>query len=185
MPASPDSPTTIADLLALPDDGLRHELLGGVHVVTPAPAYLHQAAHSAMFRELLRVLEGTEGYEVLSGPADIVLGPHTLVQPDLFVARVQPKRRPRTWKDVGVPVVVVEILSPTSASRDRGTKRRIYQQVGVAEYWIIDLDARLVERWRPSDERPEIVDDALAFALPGGAFGRIDLPRLFSRLFGD
>lgn len=185
MPRTRDGPTTIADLLALPEDGLRHELLDGAHVVTPAPAYIHQAVHSALFAELLRALDGTSGYEVLSGPADIILGPRTLVQPDLFVARVHAKRRPRTWKDLGVPVLVVEILSATSAIRDRGAKRRIYQEVGVTEYWIVDLDARLVERWKPPDRRPEIVDDALAFALPGGAVGRIDLPILFRKLLSE
>jgi hypothetical protein len=54
----------------------------------------------------------------------------------------------REWSEIGVPVLAIEFLSPSTASRDRGAKRRIYQRAGVAEYWTVDLDARLVERWR-------------------------------------
>jgi Uma2 family endonuclease len=59
-------------------------------------------------------------------------------------------------------------LSPSTARFDRTVKRPFYQRVGVPEYWIVDLDARLVERWRPSDERPEIIIGKLAWR-PDGA----------------
>jgi hypothetical protein len=52
----------------------------------------------------------------------------------------------------------------------------------VAEYWIVDLDARLIERWRPHDDRPEIVDDVMRWSLPGGASGEFDLEEIFSAL---
>ena len=61
------------------------------------------------------------------------------------------------------PTLAVEILSPGTAGRDRGIKRRLYQQAEVPEYWIVDLDARLVERWRPGDERPEILSETLTW----------------------
>lgn len=67
-----------------------------------------------------------------------------------------------------VPILAVEVLSPSTARYDRALKRKLYQRVGVAEYWIVDLDARLVERWRPEDERPEIVTDRLIW-VPAGA----------------
>jgi len=165
MPATTEAPvTTIEALLALPDDGMRHELLDGEHVVTPAPAYPHQSALSRLQSALSMALAGRTDLEVLSSPADVVLGPRTLVQPDLFVIRVNPTAPPASWQDVGVPVVAIEILSPGTASRDRGIKRRIYQRAGVSEYWIVDLDARLIERWTPSDIRPEILDERLVWA---------------------
>ena len=40
-------------------------------------------------------------------------------------------------------------------------KRRRYQRAGIPEYWIVDPDARVVERWRPSDERPEVASEIL------------------------
>jgi Uma2 family endonuclease len=181
MPATRGPVTTIDELLALPDDGMRHELLDGEHVVTPAPAVRHQRAVAELFSALRDALADQKGVEVLSSPADIVLGPSTLVQPDLFVAVRVPAPSP-TWADVGIPLLAIEVLSPSTAAHDRSKKRKIYLESGVAEYWIVDLDARLVERWRSGDERPEIVDGVLEWSLAGGASGSIELPRLFDRI---
>lgn len=186
MPTRQEPVSTIEELLALPEDGLRHELLDGVHVVTPAPELPHQGVLGRLEYALQRVLEGHESLLVLRSPANIVLGPKTLVQPDLFVVRKEPGRILRKWREVGVPVIAIEVLSPSTASRDRGAKRRIYQCAGVEEYWIVDLDARLVERWRPEDERPEVVSEELVWQ-PGSlpAPIRIDLPRLFTSVLGE
>jgi Uma2 family endonuclease len=182
MPAAPPDVTTIEELLALPADGLRHELLDGVHVVTPAPALFHQFMVRELMALFIPTLQGQDRFHLLSSPADIVLGARTLVQPDVFVIERQPGKPLRRWEDVGVPVLAIEILSPTTAPRDRGAKRRIYQRAGVAEYWIVDLDARLIERWRPGDERPEILDARLVWQvgdLPGMT---IEVPALFARV---
>lgn len=182
MPAATPSVTTIEELLALPYDGQRHELLDGVHVVTPAPRLRHQVALHRLAVLLDAALRGTDVL-VLQSPADIVLSPRSLVQPDLFVvchAAGQPLER---WADVGIPVLAIEILSPTTAARDRGAKRRLYQRAGVAEYWIVDLDARLIERWRPDDVRPEMLDASLEWALPGGATGQLDVAAFFREVW--
>lgn len=186
MPASLSAITTIEELLALPEDGLRHELLDGVHVVTPSPEYAHQGVLAGVNFALLKSLEGQDELVVLTSPADIVLSPRTLVQPDIFVIRKPAKVRHASWRDVGVPLLAIEFLSPSTAARDRGAKRRIYQQAGVAEYWIVDLDARLVERWRPGDERPEIVTETLRWE-PGLGVSpvTIDLPHLFRHVLGE
>ena len=180
MPAVTPPITTIEDLLALPEDGLRHEMLDGEHVVTPAPVYAHQRVLNQLQFALNTALVGRVDLQVLSSPADIVLGPRTLVQPDLFVIRVDPASPPAGWQDVDVPVLVIEILSPGTAARDRGSKRRIYQRAGVGEYWIVDLDARLIERWTPSDIRPEILDERLAWALDDQPLLSLDVLGLFS-----
>jgi len=185
MPSRPASVTTIEELLALPDDGLRHELLDGEHVVTPAPELPHQAILRELFAALQHALGGQDELVLFWSPADIVLGPKALVQPDLFVVRKAAGRRLRKWSDVGVPVLAVEVLSPSTASRDRGKKRRIYQEAGVAEYWIVDFDARLVERWRPKDERPEIVSDLLRWEPAPGVSAAVDLSALFTRVLGE
>ena len=125
------------------------------------------------------------GAEALASPADIVLGPRTLVQPDVFVVRKSPERPVRAWADVGVPLLVIEVLSSGTAARDRGVKRRTYQNAGVGEYWIVDPDARIVERWTPADERPEVVDGTLRWSLSGGACGELDVPPFFRRVHGD
>jgi Uma2 family endonuclease len=180
MPAVTPPVATIEDLLALPEDGLRHELLDGEHVVTPAPTYRHQRVLNQLQFALNTALAGRPGLQVLSSPADLVPGPRTLVQPDLFVIRIDPTSPPESWQDVGVPVLAIEILSPGTAARDRGAKRRIYQRAGVAEYWIVDMDARLIERWVPSDVRPEILDQRLSWAPDGVSLPSLDVGGLFS-----
>lgn len=179
-----DAVTTIEELLALPDDGLRHELLDGAHVVTPAPDYPHQDLLSELEFLLRRAVGVSATLKVLWGPADIVLGPKTLVQPDLFVVRKKPGEPPHRWAQVGVPILAVEVVSPVTAARDRGVKRRLYQQAGVMEYWIVDLDARLVERWRPEDTRPEVLSEMLAWQPEVGTAATIDLPQLFRSVLG-
>lgn len=178
--------TTIEELRALPDDGLRHELLDGVHVVTPAPEYPHQAVVGELYYGLRRALEGQDRLVLLAGPADIVLGPGTLVQPDLFVIAKEPLVRLRRWSEAGVPVLAIEVLSPSTAARDRGAKRKLYQHAGVAEYWVVDLDARLVERWRPGDERPEVIGERLVWDPPQlGEPVVLDVARLLTGVLGD
>jgi len=159
--------TTIEELWALPDDGQRHELLDGVHVVTPSPALRHQRIVLELIGTLRAALRTRKDLELLTSPADIRLGPRTVVQPDLFICRVDPSDPPSDWPGLGVPIVTIEVLSPGTASSDRGVKRRIYQRAGVAEYWVVDPDARLIERWTPDDLRPEILDGLLEWRLDG------------------
>lgn len=180
MPA-PQTVTTIEELLALPDDGMRHELLDGEHVVTPAPSLVHQRALRVLYEELREAVARHAQLEAFWSPADIRLGPRTLVQPDLFVVSSDPELPLREWADTPVPVLAIEVLSPATAARDRGTKRRLYLEAGVEEYWIVDLDARLVERWRQGDDRPEMVDGVLEWSA-GGASGSLDVATLFERI---
>jgi Uma2 family endonuclease len=181
MPA-PQAITTIDGLLGLPDDGMRHELLDGEHVVTPAPSVVHQRVLGRLWNALSPVVATGEGVELFWSPADIHLGPHTLVQPDLFIVRLPVGISSLTWKDVPVPLLAIEALSPSTAARDRGKKRRLYLDAGVEEYWIVDIDAQLVERWRAGDERPEIVHDELRWELSVGVAGVVDVAKVFARV---
>jgi Uma2 family endonuclease len=170
---------TIDALLALPEDGFRHELLDGVHAVTPAPRHGHQRLVVRLLLAFGEALVGRRDFEVLVSPADLVLGPRTLVQPDLFLIRSDPEGPPVPWSEMGVPVLAVEVVSPGTAARDRGAKRRIYQAAGVGESWAVDPDARLVERWMPGDVRPEILDTVIVWAPDGAPLVSLDLGALF------
>ncbi|HSQ33253.1 MAG TPA: Uma2 family endonuclease [Gemmatimonadaceae bacterium] len=148
---------------ALPDDGNRYEVLDGELFVTPAPARLHQRALLELYDRLKPYVSRHGLGELLLSPADIEFSPKRLVQPDLFLIPEESGGRGKTWRDVKSLLLAVEALSPTTARADRIRKRRIYQDEGVPEYWIVDLDARVIERWRPTDERPEILADVLAW----------------------
>jgi Uma2 family endonuclease len=171
-------------VLALPDDGNRYELFDGELLVTPAPAGLHQVALMRLYNVIAPyVLEQHLG-ETLWSPADLSLGGDQLSQPDLFVVPFLPPP-PMAWSGFPDPILIVEVLSPSTARADRIVKRRRFQRVGIPEYWIVDLDARAVERWRPGDERPELLDERMTWNPEGAAaWLEIDLPGLFRSVWG-
>jgi Uma2 family endonuclease len=177
---------TSDEVRMLPEDGHRYEVVAGELLVTPAPSLPHQDAVVRLLRLLQDYLDETPvGYATFS-PADIEPEPGALVQPDVFVAPLVVGRRPRAWKEIRSLLLAVEVLSPSSGRADRTVKRRLYQRAGVAEYWIVDLDARLIERWRPADERPELLTESLAWQPVETAEPlTLDLPPFFADVLGD
>jgi Uma2 family endonuclease len=169
----------------LPDDGRRYELVSGELVVTPAPGYLHQAAVMALNDRLRPWLHASGLGEVMVSPADLDLGEDEVLQPDLFAFRSAGSGRPRSWADITSLLLAVEVLSPATARCDRTLKRLRYQRARVAEYWIVDLDARIIERWRPEDERPEVLTERLTWRVePEGVELEIELTSLFAAIYG-
>ncbi len=161
MPALESQYWTAAEVRALPEDGKRYECIDGELLVTPAPRLLHQRMLSEL-QHLIRTFVKQVGVgEVIHSPADVELKAGSLVQPDIFVAVSRDGSRLRTWSDIGTLLLAVEVLSPSTARYDRVLKRKFYQRAGVREYWIVDLDARLIERWTPGQDRPEVVSDTL------------------------
>jgi Uma2 family endonuclease len=187
MPATSQHYWTPADLRALPDDGLRHECIDGEHIVTPAPRAPHQRAAGTLFRALGDYLDDQPVGEGLFSPADLELIDGNLVQPDVFVTRRDAGGgTPREWPDMRALHVAIEVLSPTTARYDRGLKRRFFQRADVGEYWIVDLDARLVERWRHGTDRPEIASDILEWQPEGAERAFVlELPVFFAAVLGD
>jgi Uma2 family endonuclease len=124
---------TRADLDALPDDGLRHELIDGAFVMTPAPGLPHQTMSGALYRALWSASTGT-GLRVIYAPFDVVLGLN-VVEPDIIVA----PQTAFTDRDLqGAPLLAVEIQSPSTRWLDQGRKRTLYEEFGVASYWLAD-----------------------------------------------
>lgn len=121
------------DLDALPDDGLRHELIDGAFVMTPSPGFQHQLMVTALAAQLRDACSGTE-LVALVGPFDVVLGGNVLV-PDILVA----ERAAFTTRDLRTPpLLIVEVRSPSTQWLDEGRKRSLYEEAGVASYWLVD-----------------------------------------------
>ncbi len=119
-------------------------------------------------------------FDVYFAPLAILFSPRRELQPDLLVVPRLEGQRIRDERDLVRLVLAVEVLSPSTARHDRVTKRRVYQEQGVAEYWVVDTEARLVERWCPGDARPEILTKVLSWTPPGGETAlQIDLETLF------
>jgi Uma2 family endonuclease len=129
-------PVTVEDVWAIPDDGRRHELIEGVLIVTPAPGAAHQTC-AARTWSLLAHAAGPD-HLVLTAPFDWVAGGKTLLQPDVLVARRADLAATGDKRLERPPVLVVEVMSPSTAMVDRGTKLLAYQAAGVPAYWLVD-----------------------------------------------
>ncbi len=177
---------TAAMLADLPDDGQRYEVVDGELLVTPAPAIQHQRAVGRLYYHLVSYLHAHPVGEALLSPADVELDPRTLVQPDIFVVPLVEGRGPRDWQEAARLLLAIEVTSPSTARYDRLLKRRRYQRAGVPEYWIVDLDARLVERWRPDDARPEILVERVTWQPAEREPGlEIELVAMFAEIHGE
>lgn len=176
---------TADQLHALPDDGRRYEAVDGELFVTPSPGFDHQGAVVHLAGRLRDYLAHQPSVGVVRvAPGDVAFGAQTLVQPDVFVVPLVAGRRPATWADAARPQLVVEVLSPATARADRVSKRALYQRVGIPEYWIVDTDARVIERWRPTDARPEIVDTRLVWQPEGASEAlTVDLAEFWADVF--
>jgi Uma2 family endonuclease len=186
MPELAERYWTAADVRALPDDGKRYECIDGELLVTPAPRGLHQVALSDLFDRVSAYVRDNRLGRLLWSPADIEIEPGTLLQPDLFVAKtIRVENSLRDWVEITGLRLAIEVLSPSTARYDRVVKRDFYQRSGVEEYWIVDLDARLIERWRPGRPSPEVLTERLIWAPQGAAAPlEIDLTSYFASL-GD
>ena len=142
-------PWTYADLVALGDDQLRHELIDGEHVVTPSPATAHQIVLMNLIRLLAPYVYRRRLGHVLCAPFDVKLSLFTVVVPDLVYFTADRFARVVNEKHAtAAPDLVVEILSPGTRRRDKGRKRAVYDREGVREYWIVDPEARSITALR-------------------------------------
>lgn len=171
---------TADELALLPDDGQRYEVVDGELLVTPAPTDRHQFAIGELY-ERVKPYASACGFDCLFAPSDVRFSARREVQPDLLVRPRRPDgSRAERFSEVGRLLLAVEVLSPSTARADRHVKRRMYQQEGVPDYWIVDTGERFFERWRPGDELPEILTELLSWQPRDDAAPLvIDLPAYF------
>lgn len=135
---------TRADLETLPDDGHRYELLDGSLLVTPAPGTAHQVAAFELAKLLDTATAGTE-LLVLLAPLEVALSDLVVLQPDVVVVH----RRDLDARGVGgIPILVAEVLSPSTRRIDLGSKRSAYEAAGVERYWVVDPEIPSLTAWR-------------------------------------
>lgn len=147
--------------------GERWELVDGEVLVTSSPHWTHQ-------RIVVRLTVLLDAYvrahalgEVFPSPLDVTLEPGLVLQPDVLV--VPPGELRRRSDIVRHLLLAIEAVSPSSARHDRVTKRPRYQRNRVPEYWVVDDTSQTIERWRPDDDRPELLPEQLVWHPPGAA----------------
>ena len=164
----------------------RYELVDGELLVTPSPSMPHQNAVGDLLVALRAYVEEHGIGFAVTSPSDVELEPERIAQPDVYV--VSPSEQRRATIE-GLPVrellLAVEVLSPSSSRHDRVIKRPLYQR-HVPEYWIVDLNARLIERWRQGEDRPEILAQRLTWHPSGATVAfEVELVGFFARAMRD
>jgi Uma2 family endonuclease len=145
------------DLARMPEDGRRYELYDGEVFVVPSPILLHQVVAMRLWRILDDYAAQTGGLAVAS-PMDVVFSNYDVVQPDIVFLTTESMRTVSLMDRVRQPPdLAVEVLSPSTASNDRGRKMRMFQRYGVLEYWIVDPIAETVEIYRLAESAYELV----------------------------
>lgn len=139
---------TWADYIALPDDD-RRELIDGVLVEVEVPTYLHEHIIGQLIG-LLFVWSQTHGGSILGSGYKVRISADRAFMPDLQFYRVEKvamAARQQQGLAEGRPDLVVEVISPSSQGRDRLLKLEGYASIGVPEYWIVEPEGRLIERF--------------------------------------
>src|SRR5262245_33861854 len=141
MPTRPrsDRRLTVDDYMRFPDDGKRHEIIDGVHYVTPSPNLRHQAISGRLHLAIGNFLTAHPHLgRVFFARLDVILSFYDVVEPDLLIVAGD-QFDIMTEKNIqGAPAIVVEILSPSARKVDEVTKRRLFERTGVREYWLVD-----------------------------------------------
>ncbi|MDH7578931.1 MAG: Uma2 family endonuclease [Bacillota bacterium] len=132
----------------MPDDGRRYEILEGVLQMTPSPTTRHQRVSGNLYFIIRSHVAEHDLGEVFDAPLDVVLSSTCVLQPDLvFVSKA--REQVINEKNIaGAPDLVVEIVSPATASMDRVTKAQVYARYGVPYYWVADPDQKTIEEFR-------------------------------------
>jgi Uma2 family endonuclease len=172
---------TLEELHSLPDDGNKYELVRGELFVTPAPTVSHETIASRLSAILTPYVK-QHGLGLVFHPRAVMRFQGSEVEPDLMVR--QPPRDDETWDTAPTPILIVEIWSPSTRRRDQVQKRSLYMDAGVAEYWMVDSERRVITvvrsaredvvesemvSWKPEGVSAELMFDvALVFGLAPG-----------------
>jgi Uma2 family endonuclease len=145
IPGPKQGEWTYEDYAAIPEDGYRYEVIGGVLYMSPAPSMGHQRIVGWIFYYLVTHIDLAGLGCVYQAPTDVELGPRNVVQPDVFVVLKPHLDRQTPLRLIGAPDLVVEVASPSTTKRDRRDKRVAYASAGVLEYWIVDPKQETIE----------------------------------------
>lgn len=148
---------TYEDYAAFLPDLNTYQIIDGELYVTPAPSPYHQRASKRLQRQLEEYFEAPGQGEVFDAPIDVILTNHDIVQPDIVVV-TRPEQVSRRGIE-GAPLLLVEVLSPSSVKTDRTVKFARYASLGVGHYWILDSEIERLECYRATSGSYVLVTD--------------------------
>ena len=171
---------TYEDYVSLPDDGRRYEILDGELAVSPSPTSVHQLISQNLEFAMSAWVRTRNLGRVWHAPLDLILEPTVVVQPDIFFISSEHASIVSRRGVEGAPDLVIEILSDSTAARDRGVKMQIYARHGVGRYWIVDPDRRTLEVHPLRGRAFE-----LAATYASNEIARLDVPDGFELALGE
>ena len=133
---------TLEELHSLPDDGNKYELIHGELFVTPAPTDDHETILARLTRLLDGYVEANDLGHVYH-PRAVLRYQGSEVEPDLMVRQEAPGLG-NEWERAPLPVLIVEVFSPSTRRRDQNQKRDFYSEVRIPEYWMADPERRAI-----------------------------------------
>jgi len=162
---------TYEDLLDIPDDDRRYEIIEGALYVSPTPAVRHQDLRTVLLLLIGNWVVPRGLGKVFGAPVDVELARHTIVEPDIVFIRRERRGIITEQRIMGAPDLVVEILSPSTRNVDLGSKLERYATAGVPEYWIADPENEtfriLVLRNGRCEPQAEDEGNVRSIVLPG------------------
>ncbi len=168
------------EYVCFPEDGRRHEIIAGEHVVNPAPNTYHQTLSRRIQFQLYSQIELRGLGQVYNAPTDLQLSESDIVQPDLILVLTHARSIITPKKIQGTPDLVVEILSESSVDNDRVVKKELYRRSGVPEYWVVDPDDHTVEQYVLSGDVYELIGAHTKALTPQVLAGvRVDLSEVW------
>jgi len=125
-------------------DEERWEIIDGIlYNMSPAPLIRHQRISGNLFYVLKKKID--KRCPVFEAPTDVVFDDYNVVQPDVFAVCDKNKI---TEADIqGAPDLIIEVISPGTALKDRQTKKKLYERFGVKEYLIVFPETDTIERY--------------------------------------
>lgn len=141
-----EKPVTYEDYANMPDEGIRYEINNGhLEAMTPGPNAIHQLVIQQIEHRMIQ--KCSQDFVVLSAPIDLILSETEVRQPDLVMIR-RDRLSIITKRGIeGPPDLIVEVLSPSSAKRDRQQKLIVYAKYNIPEYWIVDINNEILEQY--------------------------------------
>ena len=138
-------PFSAQDNMTLPETVLRTEILDGLLIKEPASTINHQLVLGNVLAALSAYFKNADpSGKVFLSPLNVILSDTVVVQPDIFYLSSSRKEFISTWV-LGPPHLAVEIVDSDSNCMDRIIKNEIYQRFAIPYYWMVDIDARLIE----------------------------------------
>ena len=171
---------TLEEVHSLPDDGNKYELVRGELFVTPPPTYTHETMAARLLGILVPYVE-EHGLGLVYSPRAVMRFAGSEVEPDLMVRALHQGNRP-DWDDAPIPILIVEILSPSTRRRDRVKKRSLYMDARVAEYWMVDPERRSITAVRVGREDVVALEHETMRWSPEGATAELtfEVARVFA-----